>query len=79
MWEELTVKEHVQIFEALKRTAVTTTKDSKQEVLTIIEACGLTIKNSARVKTLSGGQKRRAQLGKHHLLPAQMKRGSLSS
>ena len=67
MWEDLTVEEHVKIFEALKRTSPTTTKDSEQEVSRIIDSCDLNVKSSAKVKTLSGGQKRRAQLGQYPL------------
>ena len=62
MWEELTVREHVEIFEALKRTAPNSAAQRREEVTKIIEDCDLVIKTSAKVKTLSGGQKRRAQL-----------------
>ena len=62
MWEELTVREHVEIFEALKRTSPKSRAERRGEILKIIEDCDLAAKSSARVKTLSGGQKRRAQL-----------------
>lgn len=62
MWEELTVREHIQIFEALKRTTPNNAKTPEEEIAGIIEACDLSIKSAAKVKTLSGGQKRRAQL-----------------
>ena len=64
MWEELTVAEHIEIFEALKHTrSGSQTKTQRlQEVSKLIEACDLEVKSSAQVKTLSGGQKRRTQL-----------------
>ena len=63
MWEDLTVEEHIGIFEALKTTSHKTSQDRNSEVSRMIKACGLEIKQSAKIKTLSGGQKRRAQLG----------------
>lgn len=59
MWQELTVFEHVEIFNKLKTTGK---PDSKAEIDALIEACDLTLKRNARSGTLSGGQKRKLQL-----------------
>ncbi|KAK3672836.1 hypothetical protein LTR78_007189 [Recurvomyces mirabilis] len=58
LWDELTVLEHVRIFNKLKATKV----DSKAECRELVEACDLTQKVNARSGTLSGGQKRKCQL-----------------
>lgn len=59
MWDEVTVREHVKIFNALKSTSGNATKE---ETAALIAACDLAIKLNARSKTLSGGQKRKLQL-----------------
>lgn len=59
MWENLTVFEHVQIFNRLKATSST---DNKDAIKQLIEACDLGLKMKAQSKTLSGGQKRKLQL-----------------
>lgn len=60
LWGELTVFEHLQIFNYLKSPQ---NKASKAEIFELIEAVGLTQKRKAQVNTLSGGQKRKLQLG----------------
>lgn len=59
LWDDLTVEEHVRIFNALKTTGP---KDSKAQISDLISACDLGHKYSAHSKTLSGGQKRKLQL-----------------
>lgn len=59
MWDELTVFEHVQIFNRLKSAGTT---DNKQTIKDLIRACDLGHKMKAQSKTLSGGQKRKLQL-----------------
>lgn len=59
LWDELTVYEHVEIFNALKTT---TKRDSKQQIRDLVKACDLDLKLKAKSKTLSGGQKRKLQL-----------------
>ncbi|KAJ9661232.1 hypothetical protein H2201_006591 [Coniosporium apollinis] len=59
MWAELTVFEHIELFNALKTTG---RKDSKDQIRDLAEACDLGHKLHARSKTLSGGQKRKLQL-----------------
>ncbi|PVI00400.1 P-loop containing nucleoside triphosphate hydrolase protein [Periconia macrospinosa] len=61
MWDELTVFEHVQIFNRLKSTG-TGTKDDKETIANLIRACDLGHKLKAKSSTLSGGQKRKLQL-----------------
>lgn len=58
-WDELTVLEHIKIFNELKATSGRDSKDTLRETLA---ACDLTGKTNARIKTLSGGQKRKVQL-----------------
>ncbi|KAK4505071.1 hypothetical protein PRZ48_003034 [Zasmidium cellare] len=58
LWDELTVFEHVRIFNKLKSDKV----DSKAEVEALVLACDLEQKIHARSETLSGGQKRKCQL-----------------
>lgn len=60
LWDELTVEEHIHIFNRLKSTG---TRDSKDSLRALIKAIDLDRKISARSKTLSGGQKRKLQLG----------------
>ncbi|KAE9369031.1 P-loop containing nucleoside triphosphate hydrolase protein [Stipitochalara longipes BDJ] len=60
LWDELTVEEHIRIFNQLKSTGQ---RDSKQALRELITAVDLDRKISARAKTLSGGQKRKLQLG----------------
>jgi ATP-binding cassette, subfamily A (ABC1), member 3 len=57
LWDELTVREHVLIWNKVKLS----TEDSVA-IENLIEACDLTDKINARAKTLSGGQKRKLQL-----------------
>lgn len=59
MWDELTVFEHVRIFNKLKATGAV---DSKAAIERLIVACDLKHKVTAKSKTLSGGQKRKLQL-----------------
>ncbi|KAF2090548.1 putative ABC transporter [Saccharata proteae CBS 121410] len=58
LWDELTVFEHVKIFNSLKAEK----RDSKAEISHLVRACDLDIKLNAKSKTLSGGQKRKLQL-----------------
>jgi ATP-binding cassette subfamily A (ABC1) protein 3 len=59
MWDELTVFEHVQLFNRLKSTGTT---DDKETIANLIRACDLGHKLNAQSSTLSGGQKRKLQL-----------------
>ncbi|KAK0610321.1 Retinal-specific ATP-binding cassette transporter [Lasiodiplodia hormozganensis] len=58
MWDELTVFEHVKIFNSLKASK----KDTKEQITELIRSCDLDIKVNAKAGTLSGGQKRKLQL-----------------
>ncbi|RMZ79683.1 hypothetical protein DV738_g3253, partial [Chaetothyriales sp. CBS 135597] len=58
LWDELTVEEHVRIFNKIKSVELA----SKEEIRSLISACDILHKVSARSKTLSGGQKRKLQL-----------------
>ncbi|KAK0890001.1 hypothetical protein LTR02_015016 [Friedmanniomyces endolithicus] len=58
LWDELTVFEHVRIFNKLKASKV----DSKATCKELVAACDLEQKVNARSVTLSGGQKRKCQL-----------------
>lgn len=60
LWDELTVEEHIRIFNCLKSTG---TRDSKESLRALITAIDLDRKIGAKAKTLSGGQKRKLQLG----------------
>lgn len=60
LWDELTVEEHVRIFNQLKST---NQRDSKEALHNLIKAVDLDRKIGAKAKTLSGGQKRKLQLG----------------
>jgi len=59
LWDDVTVYEHVQIFNKLKSTGAISSKAENQQ---LIAACDLIVKENARSKTLSGGQKRKLQL-----------------
>lgn len=59
LWDELTVFEHVKIFNQLKSTG---SMDSKRQIEDLIRACDLGHKVEAKSGTLSGGQKRKLQL-----------------
>lgn len=59
LWDELTVEEHVRIFNRLKSTEGSAPKN---EIRELIVACDLDRKLGAKAKTLSGGQKRKLQL-----------------
>lgn len=59
LWDELTVFEHVKIFNQLKSTGATDSKDSIED---LIRGCDLGHKIKAKSTTLSGGQKRKLQL-----------------
>lgn len=58
MWDELTVLEHVKIFNSLKASK----PDTKEQIIDLIRSCDLDIKVNAKAGTLSGGQKRKLQL-----------------
>ncbi|KAH7324597.1 ABC transporter [Stachybotrys elegans] len=60
LWDELTVEEHIQIFNQIKCPR---NPASKEEIHALIKAIGLEQKTKAQSKTLSGGQKRKLQLG----------------
>ena len=59
IWSELTVEEHLLIFNRLKSS---TKPASKTEIHQLIRSCDLDRKLRARAKTLSGGQLRKLQL-----------------
>ena len=59
LWDELTVFEHVKIFNQLKSTG---SMDSRGPIEELIRACDLGHKIKAQSGTLSGGQKRKLQL-----------------
>ena len=60
LWDELTVEEHIRIFNHLKSTGQ---RDSQEALFALIKAIDLDRKIGAKAKTLSGGQKRKLQLG----------------
>ncbi|PNY28080.1 Retinal-specific ATP-binding cassette transporter [Tolypocladium capitatum] len=60
LWDDLNVEEHLTIFNRLKSPEKTASAD---EVLRLIESIDLLSKRRALAKTLSGGQKRKLQLG----------------
>ncbi|KAK0123573.1 hypothetical protein ONS96_010552 [Cadophora gregata f. sp. sojae] len=60
LWDELTVEEHIRVFNQLKTTG---SRDSKDTIRSFIAAIDLDRKINAKAKTLSGGQKRKLQLG----------------
>ncbi|KAI9889210.1 MAG: hypothetical protein M1814_005726 [Vezdaea aestivalis] len=56
LWDDLTVAEHVTIFNQLKSRGI------NEDVCRMLQACGLEAKEKDKAKTLSGGQKRKLQL-----------------
>ncbi|KAK3349361.1 P-loop containing nucleoside triphosphate hydrolase protein [Lasiosphaeria hispida] len=60
LWDELTVEEHVRIFNRLKSPNNLATKE---EIRALVVSVDLEQKIKAQSKTLSGGQKRKVQLG----------------
>jgi ATP-binding cassette subfamily A (ABC1) protein 3 len=60
LWDLLTVEEHIRIFNRLKATGE---RDSQESIDNLIKAIDLDRKIGAQAKTLSGGQKRKLQLG----------------
>ncbi|KAI3392302.1 hypothetical protein diail_5885 [Diaporthe ilicicola] len=59
LWDELTVYEHVKIFNQLKSAGM---RDGKDQIENLIRSCDLGHKIKAQSATLSGGQKRKLQL-----------------
>lgn len=59
LWDEMTVLEHVQIFNKIKSEGRLATKE---ELKALLDSCDISLKETARSKTLSGGQKRKLQL-----------------
>ncbi|KAI1116486.1 hypothetical protein F5Y14DRAFT_406924 [Nemania sp. NC0429] len=60
LWDELTVEEHIHIFNRLKSPDNTASKEEIRELVTSVD---LALKINAKSGTLSGGQKRKLQLG----------------
>ncbi|KAI0113211.1 P-loop containing nucleoside triphosphate hydrolase protein [Daldinia grandis] len=60
LWDELTVEEHIRVFNKLKSP---NNIASSQEINDLVVAVDLAPKAKALSKTLSGGQKRKLQLG----------------
>lgn len=60
LWDELTVFEHIRIFNRLKSPKA---PSSKMEITELVKSVDLGLKIKARSGTLSGGQKRKLQLG----------------
>ncbi|GJN82200.1 hypothetical protein PLIIFM63780_005737 [Purpureocillium lilacinum] len=60
LWDELNVEEHLVIFNRLKAPS---NRASKEEITDLIRAIDLSQKRHSLAKTLSGGQKRKLQLG----------------
>ncbi|KAF4123088.1 ABC-type branched-chain amino acid transport system, ATPase component [Geosmithia morbida] len=60
LWEDLTVLEHLRIFDELKSPHA---KASAEQLNRLISSIGLAQKRNSRSQTLSGGQKRKLQLG----------------
>ncbi|KAE8385826.1 hypothetical protein BDV23DRAFT_187897 [Aspergillus alliaceus] len=58
LWDTLTVKEHVRIFNRLKATQI----DTEEQLLKLLYDCDLDKKATSFARTLSGGQKRKVQL-----------------
>lgn len=58
LWDELTVEEHVRLFNKLKSKTIASKEDSKA----LLASCDILPKLKAKSKTLSGGQKRKLQL-----------------
>lgn len=66
LWDNLTVEEHLNIFTQLKTADPEKLKDKaalKVELDQLLDSIGLLPKRNALAKTLSGGQKRKLQLG----------------
>lgn len=59
-WDQLTVREHLEIFNRLKAPRKPATK---REISDMVKSIGLECKADAASRTLSGGQKRKLQLG----------------
>ncbi|KAJ6002156.1 hypothetical protein N7522_007383 [Penicillium canescens] len=59
LWHNLTVREHVKIFNGLKTVQK---RDSQDTLMALIADCDLQKKPNAQSRTLSGGQKRKLQL-----------------
>lgn len=59
LWDELTVEEHVKVFNQLKSTG---NRDTAGGIRELIKRCDMDRKIKAQAKTLSGGQKRKLQL-----------------
>ncbi|OGM40305.1 ABC transporter [Aspergillus bombycis] len=59
LWDTLTVKEHVKIFNRLKATEKV---DTEHQLLGLLHDCDLDKKVGSYTRTLSGGQKRKVQL-----------------
>jgi ATP-binding cassette subfamily A (ABC1) protein 3 len=60
LWDLVTVEEHIRIFNSLKSTGGA---DSRDSLHSLIKAIDLDRKMNSKAKTLSGGQKRKLQLG----------------
>ncbi|RGP77504.1 ABC transporter [Fusarium longipes] len=60
IWDDLTVKEHIQIFNHLKAPNA---RADPEQIRELIMSIDLHMKRDAFAKTLSGGQKRKLQLG----------------
>ncbi|KAM0521839.1 hypothetical protein ACHAPE_002401 [Trichoderma viride] len=60
LWDELTVEEHIRLFSRIKDPR---RKTPETEIAALIDAIGLRSKAKAWSRTLSGGQKRKLQLG----------------
>ena len=58
LWDELTVYEHVRVFNRLKSNDI----DAKSTIRDLVIACDMEEKINAPSRTLSGGQKRKCQL-----------------
>lgn len=66
LWDNLTVEEHIRIFTQLKTADPKKLKDKtalNAELHQLLDSIGLLPKRNALAKTLSGGQKRKLQLG----------------
>lgn len=59
LWNDLTVEEHIKVFNGLKAMGK---RDTRQETWQLIQSCDLELKRNAKAGTLSGGQKRKLQL-----------------
>jgi ABC-type multidrug transport system ATPase subunit len=60
LWDDLTVEEHLIIFDKLKSPNAPATRE---QIVELINSIDLAHKRKALAKTLSGGQKRKLQLG----------------